>query len=51
MSQGSDDEWRQKMKKEIEREAVFYDGVNIDFLTSKDDNAKQSEEIEYFINT
>ena len=49
VSQCSDDEWRQKMNKEIEREAVFYDGVNIDFLTSKDDNAKQSEDIEYFI--
>ena len=49
VSQCSDDEWRQKMNKEIEREAVFYDGVNIDFRISKDDNAKQTEDIEYFI--
>ena len=46
VSQCSDDEWRNKMNKEIKREALFYDGVEIDIRTSKDDNQTQIADIE-----
>ena len=29
VSQCSDDEWRHKMNKEMQREALFYDGVQV----------------------
>ena len=50
ISQCSDDEWRTKMNKEIEREALFYDGVGIEIRTSKDNNATQIHDIDYFVN-
>ena len=49
VSQCSDDEWRTKMNKEIEREALFYDGVDIEICTSKDDNSTQIRDINNFI--
>lgn len=50
VSQCSDDEWRHKMNNEITREALFYDGVNVEIRTAKDNNEIQKKDIEYFIN-
>lgn len=50
VSQCSDDEWRRQMNSEIIREARFYDDVQVEIRTSKDDNARQEEDIRYFIN-
>lgn len=49
ISQCSDDEWRHQMNNEMLREALFYDGVEVEIRTSKDDNAKQAEHIRQFI--
>ena len=49
VSQCSDDSWRHKMNGEIEREAMFYDGVAVEIRSAHDDNAKQREDIRYFI--
>ena len=35
VSQCSDDEWRHKMNHEIVREALFYDGVEVEIRTAK----------------
>ena len=32
VSQCSDDDWREKMNSEILREAMFYEGVEVEFL-------------------
>ena len=49
VSQCSDDEWRHKMNNEIAREALFYDGVEVEIRTAKDNNRNQIEDINYFI--
>jgi len=49
VSQCSDDEWRHKMNNEILREALFYQNVNIEIRTAKDNNKNQIEDIRYFI--
>lgn len=49
VSQCSDDEWRHKMNNEILREALFYQNVNIEIRTAKDNNQNQIEDIRYFI--
>lgn len=49
VSQCSDDEWRHKMNNEILREALFYNGVDVEILTARDDSRKQKEDIRYFI--
>lgn len=49
VSQCSDDEWRHQMNNEMLREALFYDGVEIDIRTVKDDNAQQEKDIRQFI--
>lgn len=49
ISQCSDDEWRHQMNNEMLREALFYDGVEVDIRTVKDDNARQIEDIRNFI--
>lgn len=49
VSQCSDDEWRHQMNNEMLREALFYDEVEIDIRTVKDDNARQIEDIRNFI--
>ena len=49
VSQCSDDEWRHKMNNEIVREALFYDGVEVEVRTAKDNNRNQVEDIKYFI--
>lgn len=49
VSQCSDDEWRHQMNNEMLREALFYDDVQVDIRTVKDDNARQIEDIRNFI--
>lgn len=49
VSQCSDDEWRHKMNDEIVREALFYDGVEVEIRTAKDNNRNQIEDIRHFI--
>ena len=49
VSQCSDDEWRHKMNNEIVREALFYDGVEVEIRTAKDNNQYQINDINYFI--
>ena len=49
VSQCSDDEWRHKMNNEIVREALFYDGVEVERRTAKDNNQYQINDINYFI--
>ncbi len=49
VSQCSDDEWRQQMNNEILREALFYDGVQVEIRKVLDDSKKQAEDIRYFI--
>ncbi|MCD7937258.1 MAG: substrate-binding domain-containing protein [Tannerellaceae bacterium] len=49
VSQCSDDEWRTKMNNEILREAQFYDGVEVEIRSVKDNNKQQIEDIRYFI--
>lgn len=49
VSQCSDDEWRHKMNTEIQREALFYEGVEVEIRTAKDNNRNQISDIHYFI--
>lgn len=49
VSQCSDDEWRQQMNKEIQREALFYDGVGVEIRSAGDDSRQQAEDIRYFV--
>ena len=49
VSQCSDDEWRHKMNNEIVREALFYDGVEVEIRTARDNNRNQIADIKYFI--
>lgn len=49
VSQCSDDEWRHKMNNEILREAQFYNGLRVEIRTAGDNNKKQKEDIQYFI--
>lgn len=49
VSQCSDDEWRHKMNNEMVCEALFYDGVEVEIRTAKDNNRNQIEDIKYFI--
>lgn len=49
VSQCSDDDWRAKMNAEIAREAMFYDGVSVEFRLADDDNSRQTADIDYFL--
>lgn len=49
VSQCSDDEWRHKMNNEIVREALFYEGVEVEIRTARDNNRNQIEDINHFI--
>lgn len=49
VSQCSDDEWRAQMNMEIRREALFYEGVQVDIRSAGDSNRQQIADIEYFI--
>ena len=49
VSQCSDDEWRHQMNSEMLREALFYEDVEVEVRTVKDDNVRQQEDIRQFI--
>ena len=49
VAQCSDDSWRHKMNDEILREAMFYEGVSVEIRSAHDDNRRQQEDIQYFI--
>lgn len=49
VSQCSDDEWRTQMNRELIRESFFYEGVELDIRSVKDDSNKQRQDIRYFI--
>ena len=49
VSQCSDDEWRHKMNTEMLREALFYDGLEVEIRSAKDNNQNQIADIQYFV--
>lgn len=49
VSQCSDDEWRTRMNKELIRESFFYEGVELDIRSVKDDSNDQIQDLRYFI--
>ena len=49
VSQCSDDDWRHKMNSELQREALFYNGIEVKIRTAKDNNQNQIEDIKSFI--
>lgn len=49
VSQCSDDEWRHKMNTEILREALYYEGLDVEIRSAKDNNQTQISDIQYFI--
>lgn len=49
VSQCSDDEWRDKLNKEIFLEAMFRGNIEVVFCSANDNNAKQAEDISYLI--
>lgn len=49
VSQCSEDEWRNKMNSEISLEALFYDNIEVEIISAGDDNEKQINDINYFI--
>ncbi len=48
VSQCSQDDWRQKMNEEIEREAMFNQDATIEIRSANDSNEKQIADIKYF---
>lgn len=49
VSQCSDDEWRDKLNVEIAQEAMFRGNIEVIFRKAYDDNQKQMEDIQFFI--
>lgn len=49
VSQCSDDDWRDKLNEEINREMLFHDDASVEILIADDDNEKQIKDIQYFI--
>lgn len=49
VSQCSQDEWREKQNDEMRREASFYEGVELEIRSVKDDNEQQIRDIRYFV--
>ena len=49
VSQCSDDEWRTQMNREIETESWFYEGVEVEIKSVKDDTEQQKRDIRYFM--
>lgn len=50
VSQCSDDEWRRVQNQEMFQETAFYDGLQLDIKTVKDNSQNQIEDIRSFIN-
>ncbi len=48
VSQCSQDDWREKMNEEIEREAMFIENADIEIRSADDSNEKQIADIRYF---
>lgn len=49
VSQCSDDDWRNKMNREILRELMFHPNVEVEIRSADDDSQKQIEDIRYFV--
>lgn len=49
VSQCSDDDWRQKMNKEIEREMMFHPEAEVEIRSAQDKSDKQIADVRYFI--
>lgn len=49
VSQCSDDAWRTQLNREIEREALFYPGVSLEFKSAHDDSRQQIEDIKALV--
>ena len=49
VSQCSSDDWRNKMNDEIRREIMFHPEASVEIRSADDDNAKQIEDIRYFM--
>lgn len=49
VSQCSDDDWRQKMNDEINRELMFHPEATVEIRSADDSSEKQIEDIRYFI--
>ena len=50
VSQCSEDDWRQKMNKEIEREMMFHPDAEVEIRSAQDNSEKQIADIRYFMN-
>lgn len=49
VSQCSQDDWREKMNDEINREIMFHDDAVVEIRSADDSNAKQIDDIRYFV--
>ena len=49
VSQCSNDGWRDKMNKEMQREAMLSHEISLEILSADDNSEKQKEDIRYFI--
>lgn len=49
VSQCSHDDWRDKMNKEMQREAMLSHEITLEILSANDNSDKQKEDIRYFI--
>lgn len=49
VSQCSGGYWREKQNNEMRREALLHEGVNIEFRCAVDDDARQTADIQYFL--
>lgn len=49
VSQCSQDEWRDKMNAEMQREAMLSHEISLEIRSADDDSRKQKEDIQYFI--
>ena len=49
VSQCSHDDWRDKMNKEMQREAMLSHEIALEILSADDNSEKQKEDIRYFI--
>lgn len=50
VSQCSNDDWRNKMNEEIEREILVHPEASVEIRSAEDSNAKQIADIRYFAN-
>lgn len=48
VSQCSEDDWRNKMNQEINREIMFHENAEVEIRSADDSNQKQIDDIRYF---